>query len=63
MNSSYVTTSSFLIRLKTVFSNKLHFTYDSLHVKGTLILSIFSKQQSFQTIISQSKIAIFETSE
>ena len=31
-----------LNRLKKVFSNKLHFTYDSLHIKDTLILGISS---------------------
>ena len=42
----------FLLRLKTIFSNKLHFTYHSFYLKNTLILSIFSKQQSFHAILS-----------
>ena len=34
----------FLLRLKTVFSNKLHFTYDSLHINDKYFQSaaIFS---------------------
>ena len=45
---------AFLLRLKAVFSNKLHFTYDSRHMKGTLILSMFSQWQNVYTILSQS---------
>ena len=67
MNSIYVTINAFYAESKQFFkrfNNKLHFTYDSLHIKDTLILSVFSRQQSFNTILSQYRIIVtFETSE
>ena len=52
------------IQTKNSFSNKLNLTDDSFHIKSTLTLRIFSQQQSFHALLSQSKvIMIFETSE
>ena len=52
----------FSFRLKTVFLT--NWTDDSFHIKSTLTLRIFSQQQSFHALLSQSKvIMIFETSE
>ena len=52
------------IQTKNSFSNKLNLTDDSFHIKSTLTLRIFSQQQSFHALLSQSTvIMIFETSE